>query len=365
MPAWATTDTSAVQNVMRDQAIDEFRRGLDKLLGFSVQLLQRLGKAVRDLHIASAQFAQQLHLVIAGDTDCAPRLDHPHRYPQHPRNVGTAIHQVAEEHYLAPIRMAPRRRVVPQLLQQLLQLAPTAVNIADDVERTVITFAIAPKRLPFDGQRFDCLGRIQNVDVTEALAVEPSERAAHLLHMLADHVIREITIGPRGIALGADSLRNVEHDRYRYAVILASERDQRLARLGLHIGRVNYRETPCLQPLGGDEVQHLECLDRRRLIVLVVAYKSSTKVRRKDFGREEGPPREGRLARAGRSNQHHQRELRDGNVHRPKTAIWVGAPTAASSFPTGRNRGSYPKRSPISWAHRSNSARVHSKRWSR
>ena len=166
--------------------------------GSRFELLQRFGKAVRDLHVASAQLAQQLHVVIAGDTERAPRLDHPHHYPQHPRNVGTAIHQVAKEDHLAPIRMAAASPgSYPSFSSSCLQLAPTAVNVADDVERTVIAFAIAPKRLPFDGQRFDCLGRIENVDVTEALAVEPPERAAQLLHMLADDVIREIAIGPR------------------------------------------------------------------------------------------------------------------------------------------------------------------------
>ena len=37
------------------------------------------------------------------------------------------------------------------------------------------------------------------MDVTESLAVEPPERAAQSLHMLADHVIREVAIGPRGL----------------------------------------------------------------------------------------------------------------------------------------------------------------------
>src|SRR5580658_2408477 len=103
--------------------------------------------------------------MIARDTNCVPRIDHLHRYSQDPWNVGTAIHQVAEKHYLASIWMAPVRTVVAQLRQQRLKFAPTALNVTDDVEWAVVALAIAPKRLPFDSRRFDRVGRIQNVNV--------------------------------------------------------------------------------------------------------------------------------------------------------------------------------------------------------
>ena len=157
-------------------------------------------------------------------------------------------------------------------------------------------FAIAPKWLTFDGRGLDCFGRIQNVDVAETFAVEPPNGAPHFLHVLADHVIRKITIGSQSVTLCAYSLRNVEHDGHRDTVILASERDQRLARLGLDVGRINYCHASRLQPLGGDEVQDFEGIDGCRLIVLVVAHQPATEIRRNDFGRQEDPPREGRFA---------------------------------------------------------------------
>ena len=51
----------------------------------------------------------------------------------------------------------------------------------------------------------------------------------------------------------------------------ARQLDQRLARLRLHVGGVDDRQAAGGQTLGGDEVQRLEGVAGRRLVVLVVA----------------------------------------------------------------------------------------------
>jgi hypothetical protein len=43
------------------------------------------------------------------------------------------------------------------------------------------------------------------------------------------------------------------------------------------------------------------------------------------------------LATTRWTDQNHQREFRNRNLHRVNTPICVGGPTSASSFPTGKN----------------------------
>ena len=90
--------------------------------------------------------------------------------------------------------------------------------------------------------RVDLLRRLQDEDVPEALVLEAAQRAPHLLRLLAHDVRPELPVGAAGVALVADALGQREHDRDRQAVELARERHQRLARLGLHVGRVDDRE---------------------------------------------------------------------------------------------------------------------------
>src|SRR5215469_12662057 len=70
------------------------------------------------------------------------------------------------------------------------------------------------------------------------------------------------------------------------------------------------------------------------------------------------------LSASGRTDQHNQRQLGNGDLHKLKTPICVGGPSCGSSSPTGRCCTVYPKRCTISCDQFLNSERVHSKRWS-
>ena len=129
------------------------------------------------------------------------------------------------------------------------------------------------------------------------------------------------TCGPKSrsarpaVALLAELLGQVEHDRHRQAVILPGQFHQRLAGLGLDVGGVDHREPPQGQPLPGDEPEHLERLVRDRLVVLVVADHPPAGVGREDLRGLEVPAGERALARAAGADQDDEAQLGDLDLH--------------------------------------------------
>jgi hypothetical protein len=156
--------------------------------------------------------------------------------------------------------------------------------------------------------------------------------------LLAYDVRAEVAIGPRTVPLLADRLRRVEHDRHREEIMLLRELDERLARLALHVGRIDDREARLCEPAAGDEVQDGERVRRRALVVLVIGNQPAAEVRRDHLGRREVPARERALARPGRADQHDEAGIGQIDPHRPNNAICVGGPTSGASGPTGRYR---------------------------
>src|SRR5262245_14545154 len=98
--------------------------------------------------------------------------------------------------------------------------------------------------------------------------------------------------------------------------------------------------------------------------VLVTRHEGTERIRREDLVLSEVAPREGGLAGAGSTDQHDEAELGDSEDHDVNTAICVGAPRSASTSPMGTKRTAKPRRSATPRANASNSARVHSNRWS-
>ena len=139
-----------------------------------------------------------------------------------------------------------------------------------------------------DRRRVDLLGRRSTYTCRNPSRCRPfSDRAA------AARCWRT-TCGPKSrsgrvaVALLADRLGQVEHDRDRQARDTPRELDERLARLALHVGRVDDGEPAARQPLGGDEVQRPRTRPSvARLVVLVVGHEAAAEVGRDDsVGRE-------------------------------------------------------------------------------
>jgi hypothetical protein len=97
---------------------------------------------------------------------------------------------------------------------------------------------------------------------------------------LSSHDVRpEVPIGPRGVAIQAELLRHVEDDGDREHVVGTGELDERSTSLALHVRGVDDRELAGGEPLARDEVQGVEGVLRRRLVVLVVGHEAPERVR--------------------------------------------------------------------------------------
>ena len=159
----------------------------------------------------------------------------------------------------------------------------------------------------------------------------------------------------------------------------ARELDERLPRLGLDVGGVDDGQPPAREPLRRDEVQHLEGVLRRRLVVLVVGDErrgrsptTSISVGAKCVAREgatcrdpDGPIRTTRessgivrVAAASCNCRSLDRPREDRHLRR-RADLRIHRPDRHEAHRVAEPLGDV--RRPTRW----NSARVHSKRWSR
>jgi len=108
------------------------------------------------------------------------------------------------------------------------------------------------------------------VNVPETFAFEIANGAPQLLTLLPDDVWSEVAICSLAIAILAEAIRQVEHQRDRENVIVACELNEGLARFGLHVGGVNDGKFRSRETFGGDVVQNFEGVFRCCLAVFVV-----------------------------------------------------------------------------------------------
>jgi len=193
--------------------------------------------------------------------------------------------------------------------EQQRQFVVTAVNVTDDVERSRFGAPVVIEWLTGDNGGLDLLRRVQREDVSEAFTLQPAQRSAQVPNVIADHVRPESAVGPPLIALIAEALRHIEDDRNRQAVKLAGEGEQRFPCLRLHVRGIDDHEFSGSQSLRGDVVQHVEGVVRCRLIGLIIADQTSAEVRRKHLRCLKMTAGEGGFPRAGRADQHDDREL--------------------------------------------------------
>ncbi len=159
--------------------------------------------------------------------------------------------------------------------------------VADDVKRPMLVAFVVPQRRPLDGRRLDLIGRVEDENVREALALHAAQRPPQLRFLLADDVRPERPVRASAVAVFADPFRQIENEGDRQAVVLAGKRDERPAGLGLDVGGVHHGQLAQRQPLAGDEMQNVERLLCHRLVVFVVAHHTAAVVGREYLGRQE------------------------------------------------------------------------------
>ena len=93
------------------------------------------------------------------------------------------IDQIAQKHGFTPFRVRVGGKIpqigcagffdnlIAQLLQQLFQFVAASVNVADDVKRAAVAFAIVPQRLSLDFHRVDFFWGTQDVNVAKSFAI--------------------------------------------------------------------------------------------------------------------------------------------------------------------------------------------------
>src|SRR3954468_24330004 len=106
--------------------------------------------------------------------------------------------------------------------------------------------------------------------MTKSFALQAAERAMQLLRLLTNDVRPKIAITAASISLVGELLGQVQNDGNGKAMKLPRERNQRLARLGLYVGRVHNCQLSGSQTLTRYKVQHLKSIFCGCLIVLVI-----------------------------------------------------------------------------------------------
>ena len=204
---------------------------------------------------------------------------------------------------------------------------------------------VVPERLPARSSAASTSsGDREHEDVPEPLALQAPQRPPQLLDLLADHVRPEVAVGPRaGCAPGRPApagRSTIATGRQWYSRASATSG---LRASGCTLVASTTVSLPAASRLRGDEVQHLEGVVGRRLVVLVVGHQPPAEVGREhsvglkcfrakvDLPEPEGPIRT-------TSESSGMRDLHGVSLDgRRRPSAWA-APTSGSSGPTGRKR---------------------------
>jgi hypothetical protein len=230
-------------------------------------------------------------------------------------DFGAAIDQVAEENGFTTGWWNDARRsggVVAEFGEQIEELVVAAVDITDDIERAFVGFAIVPERLAFNGDLVGLFLGFEDVDMSEAFALQAAEAAAELDQLIADNVRTKGTVGAIFVAVVTSLFGEFEDDCDGQDIVLTGQSHERLTGLGLDIGGVDHSEKAAGKALGGDVVEHFESFHGGSLIVLVVADESTAEIGGKDFGWLEMRARESGLATATGADEDDKRKFGDG-----------------------------------------------------
>jgi hypothetical protein len=105
---------------------------------------------------------------------------------------------------------------------------------------------------------------MQHVDAAKTLAFQVPQTASQLLRLLAHYVWSESPIRPIPVSLVAKLFRQIKYNRHRNAMILPSQRNDRLARFGLHVRSVDDNQLACRQPFRRYKIENIERIVRGR-----------------------------------------------------------------------------------------------------
>src|ERR1700722_9025596 len=146
--------------------------------------------------------------------------DHCQHQPVDRRGIRAAIAEIADENRLAPGRrldgqaglstgIGLNHETIAELIEQRQQFLEAAMNIADDIERSMLIAAIDIQPDAVDRGGIDFFQSAQDMDVANTLALELAERSLQLLSVSRDHARRNDPMLASHIGLLADVLVEV------------------------------------------------------------------------------------------------------------------------------------------------------------
>ena len=176
-PGVGDHEPAVVENEVTDQAVDEGDDPFPELGRLRLHLGQRLGEAVAHLDLTALEGAHEFDVMVAGDAEGGPGVHHRHRRPEDGRCGRASVNEIPEEDDLPPVgvRESGSDGFVPKTVQQGCKLLVAAVNVADQIEGSVLVPPIRPQTLAFDDNSIDLFLRVEDVDVAEPLPLEVSQ----------------------------------------------------------------------------------------------------------------------------------------------------------------------------------------------
>jgi hypothetical protein len=187
------------------------------------------------------------------------------------------------------------------------------MHITDDVERADLAAPVGPERRTRDFDSVDRLDRAQLVHIAEAFPVERADVALQIGCLLTDDMRAELPVRARLVPLPANVFVGIEYDGDAERVVFLGNPYQMRTVFLAHIGCIDHGQLAPLQADFGDGMHQGERVGGGVQAVLVIVDETAAIVRRDHLGRLEVSPREGRLPRAGRADQHDQTEIGDGD----------------------------------------------------
>src|ERR1041384_4603773 len=102
---------------------------------------------MRDLNVLSPDLAHEFHVVISWYAQRRSGIDRFHYQTHNPGDLWPSINEIADKYELTSIRMIPRATGllgVAEHFEQRDQFVITSVNVAADVEGTVLIITVVP-----------------------------------------------------------------------------------------------------------------------------------------------------------------------------------------------------------------------------
>src|SRR5262249_1791753 len=154
-----------VEHVVAHEIVEKTRDAIAKLRALRLELRQRLRETMCDLYVTAVQLLYELDIVVPGDGERGASVDHRHHESEHVGDSWPTVDQVADENRLGILGMTPDAAAIlciTQLAEELLELGSASVNVADDIERPVVEFAVVPQRLSLDRNLGDLGFRLEH-----------------------------------------------------------------------------------------------------------------------------------------------------------------------------------------------------------